>query len=147
MQLAYPKEAQLKPGAFRPQVCHGAMTFRRTISKNTHDYNSILRIYVQWHIPIIVHRLVILLNCKWLLNLASFVKTSGQGASPFPGLLHFTLDAFLIMLSVKQGAIKYHFLSLCYHSTWDWTPVSWTNGKHSTHKPITRCTQRELFNI
>ena len=28
---------------------------------------------------------------------------------PFSGLLHFTLDPFLIMLSVKQGAIKYHF--------------------------------------
>ena len=31
----------------------------------------------------------------------------GEGADPFPGLLHFTL----IMLSVKQGGIKYHFLS------------------------------------
>ena len=30
----------------------------------------------------------------------------------FPGLLHFTLDPYLIMLSVKQGDIKYHFLSL-----------------------------------
>ena len=25
----------------------------------------------------------------------------GEGATPFPGLLHFTLDAYLIMLSVK----------------------------------------------
>ena len=25
------------------------------------------------------------------------------------------------MLSVKQGGIKYHFLSLWYDSTWDWT--------------------------
>ena len=32
-----------------------------------------------------------------------------EGATPFPGLLHFTLDTYLIMLSVKQGAIKYHF--------------------------------------
>ena len=30
-------------------------------------------------------------------------------ATPFPGLLHFTLDLYLIMLSVKQGSIKYHF--------------------------------------
>ena len=29
-------------------------------------------------------------------------------------LLHFTLDAYLIMLSVKQGSINYHFLSLWY---------------------------------
>ena len=33
----------------------------------------------------------------------------GEGATPFPGLLHFTLDPYLIMLSVKQGGIKYHF--------------------------------------
>ena len=26
-----------------------------------------------------------------------------------PGLLHFTLDPYLIMLSDKQGCIKYHF--------------------------------------
>ena len=30
----------------------------------------------------------------------------GQGATSFPGLFHFTLDAYLIMLSVKQGGIK-----------------------------------------
>ena len=47
----------------------------------------------------------------------------------FPGLLHFTLDPYLIMQSVKQGGIKYHFLSLWYDSTWDWTPVSWTTGE------------------
>ena len=35
-----------------------------------------------------------------------------KDATPFPGLLHFTLDWYLIMLSVKQGGIKYHFLSL-----------------------------------
>ena len=35
------------------------------------------------------------------------------------------------MLSVKQGRIKYHFLSLWYDSTWDWTQVSRANGEHS----------------
>ena len=48
-----------------------------------------------------------------------------------------TLDPYLIMLSVKQGSIKYDFLSLWYASTWDWTlvscPVSWTNGEHFTN--------------
>ena len=34
--------------------------------------------------------------------------------------------------AVKQGNIKYHFLCLWYDSTWDWTPVSWIIGKHST---------------
>ena len=33
----------------------------------------------------------------------------GEGATPYSGLLHFTLDTYLILLSVKQGGIKYHF--------------------------------------
>ena len=33
----------------------------------------------------------------------------GEGVSPFLGLLHFILDPHLIMLSIKQGGIKYHF--------------------------------------
>ena len=40
----------------------------------------------------------------------SFINSLRQkGATPFPGLLHFTLDPYLIMVSVKQGGIKYHF--------------------------------------
>ena len=35
------------------------------------------------------------------------------------------------MLSIKQGSIKYHFLSLWHDSIWDWTPVSLTIGEHS----------------
>ena len=42
------------------------------------------------------------------------------------------------MLSVKQGGIKYHFLSLWYDSTWNWTQVSRTIGEHSTTKPMGR---------
>ena len=38
-----------------------------------------------------------------------------------------------MMLSVKQGGIKYHFLSLWYDSTWDWTLVFQAIGKHSNH--------------
>ena len=48
----------------------------------------------------------------------------GKGPTPFSGLLHFTLDMYLMLLSVKQGGIKYHFLNLWYDSTLDWTPVS-----------------------
>ena len=36
------------------------------------------------------------------------------------------------MLSVKQGDIKYYFLSNWYNSTKDWMPVSWTIAEHST---------------
>ena len=32
-----------------------------------------------------------------------------EGATPFPWFLHFTLDTYLILLSVKQGSIKYNF--------------------------------------
>ena len=53
------------------------------------------------------------------------------GRYSFPGLLYFTLDPYLIMLSVKQGGIKYHFFSLWYYSTWDWTQVSRAIGEHS----------------
>ena len=33
----------------------------------------------------------------------------GEGATSFPGLLHFTFDTYLIKLSVKQEGITYHF--------------------------------------
>ena len=29
--------------------------------------------------------------------------------SYYTGLLHFTLDTYLILLTVKQGGVKYHF--------------------------------------
>ena len=57
----------------------------------------------------------------------------GKGATPFPGFLYFTLDPYFIMLSDKQGGIKYLFKSLWYDSTWDWTQVSRTIGEHSNH--------------
>ena len=47
-----------------------------------------------------------------------------EGATPFPGFLQFTLDPHLLMLSAKEGGVKYHFLSLWYDSTWDRTPLS-----------------------
>ena len=42
-----------------------------------------------------------------------------EGATPFPGLLRFTLNTYLILLSVKQGGIKYHFKSVWDDATWD----------------------------
>ena len=64
---------------------------------------------------------------------ALFSIAVGEGATPFPRLLLFTLDPYLIMLSVKQEGIKYHFLSLWYDSTWDWTQVSRAIGEHFNH--------------
>ena len=49
-----------------------------------------------------------------------------DGATLFPGLLHFTLDKYLILLSAKQVSIKYHFKSLWYHTTWaNGLPNNW----------------------
>ena len=42
----------------------------------------------------------------------------------FLGLLYFTLDTDLILPSVKEGGNTYHFKSLWYDVTWDWTQVS-----------------------
>ena len=55
------------------------------------------------------------------------------GHYSFPWFLYFTLEHYLIMLSVKQGGIKYHFLSLWYGSTGDWTLIPWAIGKYSNH--------------
>ena len=57
-------------------------------------------------------------DLKALFSIATTPSCRG-GRCSFLGLLHFTLDPYLIMLSVKQGGIKYHFLSLWYDSTWD----------------------------
>ena len=66
------------------------------------------------------------------LAIATTPRSRG-GRDPFPGLLHFTLDAYLIMLSVKQGGIKHQYFSLWYDLARDWTPVSRTIGEHSNH--------------
>ena len=44
------------------------------------------------------------------LSKATTPRCSGGGSTPLPGLLYFTLDPYLMMLSVRQGDIKYHFL-------------------------------------
>ena len=63
-----------------------------------------------------------------------YIEVLGRAITPFPGLLHFILDMYLIMLSVMQRGIKYHFFfySLLYDSNWDWISVSWAIGEHST---------------
>ena len=52
----------------------------------------------------------ILEKCFPFKNLVNGVV--GESATQFPELLHFTLDPSLIIVSVNQGGIKYHFLSL-----------------------------------
>ena len=61
-------------------------------------------------------------DLKVLFSIATTLRC-GEGTTSFPGMLHFTLDMYLTMLSVKQGRIKYHFLSLWYDLIWDWSLV------------------------
>ena len=60
-----------------------------------------------------------------------FSIATTPSATPFPGLLHFTLDPRLTMLRVKQGSINYLFLSFWYDSTKDWTQVTQIIGEHA----------------
>ena len=53
-----------------------------------------------------------------------YTEVYGKGATPFPGLLHYTLDTYPILLCVKQGGIKYHLKNFWYDATWDWTLVA-----------------------
>ena len=116
-----------------PNICFGEQTINQTYHHKMGDQN-ISQLFTK--------------TTSTLLN-----RGVGESTTPFSGLLHFILDPNLILLSVKQGGIKYHFLSLWYGSTWDWTQVSQTIGKHSNHHAkyrlqnaiIQTLTQLQLF--
>ena len=91
---------------------------------------SLFEIYDNFYISKVKLATIVEGNPKAPVSIATTPRCRG-GRYSFPGLLYFTLDPYLIMLSVKQGGIKYHFLSLWYDSTWDWTEVSRAIGEHS----------------
>ena len=62
-------------------------------------------------------------------SIATTTRCMG-GRYAFLWITPLTLNPYLIMLSVKQGGFKYHFLSLWYDSTCDLTPVSRAIGEH-----------------
>ena len=68
-------------------------------------------------------------------SIATTLRSRG-GHNSIPWIFHFTLNPYLIILSVKQVGIKCNFLSLWYDLTWDWTPVFWTIDGHSTIRPM-----------
>ena len=67
--------------------------------------------YISW--PTIIRG-----NPRAHFSIATTPKCRG-GHHSFPWIVPLTLDPYLIMLSVKQGGFKYHFLSLWYDSTWN----------------------------
>ena len=107
-------------------VCHKVYTWILPMKSFSITFSLSLTLYI---------KLAILIegDLKAPFSIA-IIPRCREGATPFPGLFHFTLDPYLIILSAKQGGIKYHFLSLWYDLTWDWSLVSWTIGKHSTHE-------------
>ena len=69
-------------------------------------------------------------DTKALFSIATTPRCRG-GRYSFPWIA--LLYPYLIMLSVKQGGIRYYFKSLSYDVTWDCTQVSRTIAEHSTH--------------
>ena len=94
-----------------------------------HIYIYILSKYIYIHSKVKLATIVEG-NPKAAFSIATAPRCRG-GRYSFPGWLYFTLDPHLIMLSVKQGGIKYHFFRLWYDSTWDLTQVSRAIGEHS----------------
>ena len=76
--------------------------------------------YFQDNFLIRQHPVVVSFLANWNGRIwsAHIIQCVGEGPTPFPGLLHFTLDSYLILPSVKQGGIKYHFgwKSLVWHN-------------------------------
>ena len=63
-----------------------------------------------------------------------------SGRYSFLWIALLTLKSYLIMLTVKQRGIKFHFLNLWYDS--NWTQVCRTVGEHSNHNTKNLCIYR-----
>ena len=64
-----------------------------------------------------IHLLIVFISLLLIFNISKVKllhRNEVQGTTPFPG---FTLDTYLIMQSVKQRDIKYHFLSMIFGMT------------------------------
>ena len=71
----------------------------------------IIIIYIYIYIYIYIH-----IYIKWAIVVENDPK------APFSGLLHFTIDMYLIGLNVKQGDIKYHFFEFLVRLNLGWNP-------------------------
>ena len=94
----------------------------RSLTKQAYIY---IYIYITW-------TTVVKGELKALFSSATTPRCT-RGYYSFPLITPLTLDLNLIMVSFKQGGIKYHSFSLWYDSSWDWTPVSRTIGKRSKY--------------
>ena len=67
---------------------------------------QIVYIYIYIYIYNYIHIYIYIYNYIYIYIYIYTYVCVGEGATPFPGWFHFTLDPYLIMLSVKQGSIK-----------------------------------------
>ena len=74
---------------------------------STHIPHSLTHIHT--HINIYIHKSKTGHRSRGRPFSIATIPRCREGTTPFPGLLHFTLDPYLIMLGVQQGGIKYHF--------------------------------------
>ena len=84
----------------------------------TRLYSVVIVVVVIKKLPIVVEG-----DPKAPFSIATTSRYKG-GRYTFLWIAPLTFDSYPIMPSIKQGGIKYHFLSLWYDSTWDWTLVS-----------------------
>ena len=82
-------------------------------------YDNIIYIYIYIYVSWLI---MVKSDLKAPLSIATTLRCGG-GHYFFPWIAPLTFDPYLIMLSVKQRAIKYHFWSLRYDSAWDWMLV------------------------
>ena len=77
-------------------------------------------VFKQIYIYIYIYKLVAVIedDLKAPFSVAT-TPSFREGHYSFPMIAPLTFDTHLILLSVKHGGIKYHFLSLWYDSTWD----------------------------
>ena len=71
-------------------------------------------------------------NPKAPFSIATTLGSRG-GCYYLPEIAPLNLDLYLIMLSAKQGGIKYHFLSLWHDLTWNLILVFQAIGEPSNH--------------
>ena len=101
------------------------LTLNKRKERQNSSYGTFNTYIVSW--PTVVEG-----DPKVPFSIATTPRCRGERNS-FLWIAPFTVDPYLIMLRVKQGDIKYYFLSLWNDTTRDWVVVSRTIGEHFNH--------------
>ena len=114
-----------------PEDLPEAMNDRETWRERVRDIRASRTIW--WYIYIYIHEVIkVEGDAKASFSITTTPRCEG-GCDSITWISPLILDPYIIMLSIKQEDIMYHFLSLWYDSTWDWNPVSQASGEHYNH--------------